>query len=34
MRKRQVCIDAGYDFEFWVWDNQEKRFDIKKNETI
>lgn len=27
-RKKQACLDAGYNFEFWVWNDEKTRFDI------
>lgn len=29
MSKRQACLDAGYNFEFWIWNEKNKEFDIK-----
>jgi hypothetical protein len=30
LRKRQACVNKGYDFEFWIWDNKNKEFKITK----
>lgn len=29
-RKKESCLDAGYNFEFWIWNNERTEFDIIK----